>query len=405
MEDRRHGESESRIASSLRDIFRRGGWKVERELRPPRAKYAPDLIVSKGDVRFVVELKMVSEARRDRLIPLFGLGALQARKQALEVQASEPQSGVAHPLVVIVSPRMTESIVQHLEELAVDLAPDVAFGAVSLDGFRYFSHPALSALNERAESKPRLAVVAPHSMNWFSDLNQWMLKVLLAPLVPERLLAAPRGQYRNVSELAKAADVSVMSAFRFARQLQAGNFLENDADRIRLVRIEELMERWQAANQRPGREYPARWILGAGRADRLVAAVREYVHEAGEPKRKGASPKLPRLCLGLFAAAERLGLGFVHGASPHMYVESPDHGVLRQLGLALAQHGEPADVMIRFAPRSGSIFRGAVQVDGVPAADVIQVWLDVQNHPARGRQQADEIRRRVLLPLFSEVGR
>jgi hypothetical protein len=376
---------------------------VERGSRPRPAKYAPDLIVSKDDLRFVVELKMVSDARRDRLIPLFALAALQARKQARDVQASEPQGPAARPLAVIVSPRMSESIVDHLKELAIDLAPDVAFGAVSLEGFRYFSHPGLSELNARAEPRPKAAAIA-HSSNWFSDLNQWMLKVLLAPRVPQNLLAAPHGEYRNVSELAKAAGVSIMSAFRFARQLRGANFLEDSGDRIRLARIGELLELWQAANQRPGREYAARWILGARRDDRLAAAVREYVRQPVGSKQRRASHELP-LCLGLFAAAERLGLGFVHGASPHLYVASPDHGVLRQLGLALAEQGEPADVIIRFARRSGSVFRGAVQVDGVPVADVIQVWLDVQNHPARGRRQADEIRRRVLAPLFSEAGR
>ena len=405
MNDRRHGKSAPRIAFSLREIFRRGGWRIERESRRSLGKYAPDLIISKGDLRFVVELKMVSEARRDRLIPLFALAALQARKQAFEVRAMDPQHGPVRPLAVVVSSHMPESVVDHLQEFAAAFAEGVAFGAVSLDGFRYFSDPALSDLNARADSRPRGAVLAQHSVNWFSDLNQWMLKVLLAPQIPERLLAAPRQDYRNVSELAKAARVSVMSAFRFAKQLQVGGFLEPDVGRIRLVRIEELMERWQAANQRPRREYPVRWILGAGRPDRLVEALGEYVRGSDEPKRKEASPKRPRLCLGLFAAAERLGLGFVHGASPHLYIESSDLGVLRQLGLALAQQGEPADVMVRIAPRSGSIFRGAVQVGGVPAADVIQVWLDVQSHPARGRQQADEIRRRVLRPLFLEHSR
>jgi hypothetical protein len=32
-------------------------------------------------------------------------------------------------------------------------------------------------------------------------------------------------------------------------------------------------------------------------------------------------------------------------------------------------------------------------------ADVIQVWLDVLNHPTRGREQAEHIFRKVLLPL------
>ena len=39
----------------------------------------------------------------------------------------------------------------------------------------------------------------------FSDLNQWMLKVLLAESIPANLLSAPRARYRNPTELARAA--------------------------------------------------------------------------------------------------------------------------------------------------------------------------------------------------------
>ena len=33
---------------------------------------------------------------------------------------------------------------------------------------------------------------------------------------------------------------------------------------------------------------------------------------------------------------------------------------------------------------------------GLAASDVLQVWLDVAEHPSRGREQADIIRKRVL---------
>jgi hypothetical protein len=32
----------------------------------------------------------------------------------------------------------------------------------------------------------------------------------------------------------------------------------------------------------------------------------------------------------------------------------------------------------------------------------LQVWLDVSSHPARGEAQAEEIRHRVLAPIFEE---
>ncbi len=86
-------------------------------------------------------------------------------------------------------------------------------------------------------------MAAPESGQLFSDLNQWMLKVLLAPEIPAQMLAAPRGEYQKALQLAKAADVSPMSAFRFIRQLRQKSFLDEEDDTLHVVRREELMRR------------------------------------------------------------------------------------------------------------------------------------------------------------------
>jgi hypothetical protein len=39
---------------------------------------------------------------------------------------------------------------------------------------------------------------------------------------------------------------------------------------------------------------------------------------------------------------------------------------------------------------------------GTLCADIIQVWLDVSNHPSRGQEQADHIYNAVLLPLIKQ---
>ncbi len=82
----------------------------------------------------------------------------------------------------------------------------------------------------------------------FSGINQWLLKVMLAPKIQESLLAAPREEYRNASQLARASGVSIMSAFRFVKQLQEEGFLHESEESLRLVRVEQLMQRWQAVN-------------------------------------------------------------------------------------------------------------------------------------------------------------
>jgi hypothetical protein len=43
-----------------------------------------------------------------------------------------------------------------------------------------------------------------------------------------------------------------------------------------------------------------------------------------------------------------------------------------------------------------------VRHHGVPVADIVQVWLDVSNHPARGKEQAEQIWKRVLAPSIQK---
>ena len=80
--------------------------------------------------------------------------------------------------------------------------------------------------------------------------------------------------YENVSQLADAAGVSTMSAFRFVRQLSEEGFLD-EVGGVRLVRTEQLLERWPRANHSRMHETPARWIL-SGEKDTFHAALRSY---------------------------------------------------------------------------------------------------------------------------------
>jgi hypothetical protein len=75
---------------------------------------------------------------------------------------------------------------------------------------------------------------------------------------------------------------------------------------------------------------------------------------------------------------------------------------LNRLGLLVDDSNRPADVYIRIPVDQESVFRALVTRKGVPVSDVLQVWLDVSAHPARGREQAEEIKRRVLKPLFGK---
>lgn len=106
----------------------------------------------------------------------------------------------------------------------------------------------------------------------------------------------------------------------------------------------------------------------------------------------------PGACLGLFAAADALGLGFVSGVPPYLYVR--DLGTASRDNLVPAAAHEAPALFVREPKAAESVFRGAVERDGVYVSDALQVWLDVAGHPSRGKEQANLIRERVLESLL-----
>jgi hypothetical protein len=57
------------------------------------------------------------------------------------------------------------------------------------------------------------------------------------------------------------------------------------------------------------------------------------------------------------------------------------------------------DLIVRQALSPKSVFRGAVHHNGSIVSDVIQVWLDVANHPSRGEEQANLIYEKAIRPI------
>ena len=387
----RHIEYERLVA----DFLRRAGLHVEPSSGP--GDLGIDIRARLGRKNYIFEIKSSSEARRDRAIPLIAQAILEAQSAASKIPG-------AIPVAVLAGERISESLAEQIVGFGMRNAPNVAVGVVDAEGFSHFSGFGLDSLNARASSPKSVeAVERREPVNPFSDLNQWMLKILLSEGIPESLLAAPRGPFANASQLAAAAGVSVMSAFRFARQLSEEGFLEQGRA-LRLVRIEDLLERWQASRRR-AREIPLRWILREKNKS-LADALRSFKERQDVPNKNRGKRQLPRgssrFCLALYAAAEELGLKFVHGAQAHFYLERFDQGLLHEIGLSVENAGHQADVFVRIPESPEAVFRAAVEHDGVPVADVLQIWLDASIHPARGKAQADIIRREILSGLYNK---
>ncbi len=395
---------EAEFRGLLAGAFRQAGWRV---MRQPRAGgVQPYLVAEHAGKKYVIELKRSSEGRRDRVIPLLAQAILQVQKVARHF------SGSVVPVAVVAGSYIPESVADQVKQFAREHAPGVAVGLMDSEGFRAFHGHALERFNAERSRAREFKFGARHaSPQLFSDLNQWMLKLLLAPSIPESLLSAPRRRCQGASQLAEAAGVSVMSAFRFLEQLSKEGFLEEEHGGMRVVRIEELMQRWLAMNRRSVPEIPVRWIL-RGEKNLLSEALRAYAGErsgeASRPRKPRGDRLLasaPRLCLGLFAAAEALGFGFVHGVPPYLYAERVDSDFLKRLGFSAHDVEAQPDAYIRVPRNHESVFRAAVLHDRIPVCDVVQIWLDVSHHPSRGKEQADLIWRRVLGPALDNERR
>lgn len=367
-------ERSQRAEGLLADIFKKAGWKVERHSQGQQSGL--DMIVRHPDgVAYAVEVKAAVEGRADRLLPLFSQAVLQSLHGAGRNSAA---------LAVVAAPKISKGAAKQIFKFAEQYAPDAAAGVIDFEGLRLFRGAHLEGLNAeapRSSLAPRSPRVSGHL---FSDLNQWMLKVLLAPEIADNFLTAPRDHYRNASQLARAAKVSVMTAFRFVQQLQQEGFLSDSDQYLTLVRREELFRQWQASSIRSVKEAPMRFLLKGESRAQLGRIV-----DSG------------RACLALFAAAEALKLGFVEGVPPYVYVERVERpSLLAWKNLRPCELGERPDVILRQAPAPQSVFRGLVHPGGMASCDVLQVWVDVSSHPSRGREQADLIRKRVLATVI-----
>jgi hypothetical protein len=387
---------EDPFVERLRSVFKQAGWRVAQ-----RKTDEATLRVTRGETRYVVILLVASEARGILLESLLANAMIRAGALA---------GNGWQTLALVGAPSISDRQASELAAYAARYLPGRAYGLVddrerlNLVGANLEGLSVAPTSNRfRVHNGPTAQLERPFDL--FSDKNQWALKVLLASHVDGGLLAAQRRTIAGVSQLAQAAEISAPTASRLIRHLKSNGNLALGRQSLELVRLEALLAAWQAAAQRPCREIKARPIFyGSDHLPRLLVALRAYAGKRiidGNPAEPIQWRDGQRACLGLFAACDQLGLGFVTGVPAHIYLESFEDTVLDELGLRPAEQGEPTTVVLREPRWPETVFRGAVMVNGVPVADIVQCWLDVAAHPARGIEQATVIWDRVIHNLIN----
>ncbi|TCG03636.1 RpiR family transcriptional regulator [Paraburkholderia steynii] len=369
------GQLESIAQGALRSLFESNGWKVAEAAQADRV---PDFVLSdrKGKTYHAV-LKVSKEGRSDRITPLFAQALLEARAHA---QKSH------RPAVIFWVEEATPSLLKRLQSFHLEYGNHEPFALIGAHGPLYANFPGLAMdwdSPNQVWMKVQFPLHAPPALV-FSDSAQWMLKLLLASdLKRDGLINAPVSRYRSATELAHAANVSVMTATRLINALKAQDFIET-AHTLHLVQRRRLAQQWKAVYHKTPVSVPMKFMTPAAPEAQLEKLLRK------EP-----------VVLGLFAAAHELGVGHVHGTVPTVFV----------MDLAQAQHfrgirraleGEQPDVVFQQHAFPRSMGQGAVMIGHRRVTDIFQTWLDVSSLPTRGAEQAEELENGVLAGVIGE---
>lgn len=351
------------------------------DLRHPNPKWRGHRLLLERDGRTFAAVVHFGNGRIDRLVPRLALSILEAQNYAKDIALE------AEPMAVVLLDTLSRPVVETTNEVVDQLAPECSVTIIGLDGSVSIDVPGYD-FNKISDEKGRRATTSSHStVNLFSDANQWMLKMLFAELLPEDLINAPRIRYLSGRQLGDVAGVSHVSSNKFLALLKKEGFLDTSADHLRLMNHKQLLLRWREAANNSKHEVPARFMFPAAAAsamDKLLMKLQGDV------------------CLGLFAAADMLKIGHVSGVTPYLYVPKLMQVALGSgawSGVVPTLVGERTDLYIRQAPFPTSIFKAMVVRDNRACTDVIQTWLDVSYHPARGQEQANLIYDQFLRPI------
>jgi len=323
-------------------------------------------------------LNAVPVARGPELERALADASLRAQRAAKESNPREI------PLPIVATRSLSPNMVQRLDQYAEVHLGDSPWGAFDLAGAWHFvkipqaMHPESMHLSIKA---PPVSIrqAPPPSHDPFSDLGQWLSKVVLAQDLKEDLISAPRGLLRNQADLASAANVSLPTVSRWAKELRIMGFLGTSHRGFSIVRRRDFLKRW--ASSIHGRAYLDIWarpILGSPNRESLIRKLIE-----AEPK---------AILLGA-EACHQLGIGVVHGAPLQIALPSTTPQDLERVGLQPTSSGEPGAVMVRVPKFPQSLRRGAVHRQQIPIADAIQCAVDAFLDPVRGKEQFEALLR------------
>jgi hypothetical protein len=210
--------------------------------------------------RVVLEVKSARDGRREAVEGALARAILQLQRVRLAVKSTA--------MVALALPRIGPRTVDRVRGFMAEHAPDAAWAVVGGDG-SYAVELAAHGVSEvalRSSLDRGLRPTAIGTSALFTDLNCWLLKVLLLREVSSALWSGPRGPIRTPIELMTTGSVSRITAYRFVKTFTDADYLRATPTGLQVVRRDKLLGAWRGAAETAAiRRVPVRWLLGRPR--------------------------------------------------------------------------------------------------------------------------------------------
>jgi hypothetical protein len=331
----------------------------------------PDLLLSRNEGAGAILVEFMPTVRIRDLLGRLALHMVQwgpTRRDGMQVA------------FVIAAPRIGRRAVNQVEQFVSESAPEMEWGLVDSHGTVRLRMPSLSLDTDFYEVPVRGEAPSRHGRRLFSDLNRWMLKILLLRNAPREQWGGPRDKAGTPTELHRIADVSPETAHRFVRTFEEHDYLRRTKKGLKLVRVEALLESWMAAERlSPPRRIPASWLLANGpNLDRAFSPTPNS-----------------QVAVGGFEACGRHGMLHTPSSRLEVHVQGNWRQDAQDWEIEVDGVDEP-DLFLLESQYPKSVGPGCVDYPDLPTVDIIQAALDVVHSSARGTEQAQLIMTNVL---------
>jgi len=215
---------------------------------------------------------------------------------------------------------------------------------------------------------------------WFVDMSVQNIFSPKASRILRVLLVSLKKEW-SILNLAKEAGTAYGHTYRLVKTLlKLGLCRKTETNRVKVSNPGELLSRWAAYYD--FNQLNEAWAYYSMERD-LDSLLRKLPSNGGEDL---------KYALTLHVGASLIA-PYVRPVSLHIYTENEGESLVKRLGL---QPTELGGNVFLVKPYDEGVFHGVQEVRGVHVVSNVQLYVDLYNYPARGREAAEHLRREEI---------